>query len=201
MPDSWPEANAVAAIFERLRQGDRLAQSDFIVAVLDPLVSHLRVWRRDADEHMCLTAAEDAVLSAIRNPAVYNPAKGGNLFAFLRMAAERDLLNVLEREHRHHRNRENRDCVELAADDRNPPTEEVADDLPSFDDCAVAAEIASFSDLERQVFNLMKDGERQTFMYIPVLGIENLPKEDQAREVKRMKERIIKRLQRAGRKS
>jgi DNA-directed RNA polymerase specialized sigma24 family protein len=198
MLDSWPEADTVAAIFERLRQGDRLAQSDFIAAVLDPLVSHLRAWRRDADEHMCLTAAEDAVLSVIHNPSVYNPAKGSNLFAFLCMAAKGDLLNVLERERRHHRNRENRDCVELPADGRNSPAEEVLDDLPSFDDPALAAEIACFTDSERQVFELMRSGEKRTCVFADLLDIGHLPVEEQAREVKRVKERIMKRLKRGG---
>jgi len=201
MPDSWPEVDVVVAIYERLVPGDCLAQSDFIVAVLEPLVSHLRAWRRDVDEHMWLTAAEDAVLSVIRNPHVYNPAKGGNLFAFLRMAAERDLLNALERERRHHRNRENRDCVELLADGRNPSMEEVADDLPTFDDPAVATEIASFTDRERQVFELMRDGEKRTSVFATILGIGDMPLEEQTREVKRVKDRIVKRLQRVGGKS
>ncbi len=201
MPDSWPEADVVAAIYERLVRGDCLAQTDFIVEVLEPLVSHLWAWRRDADEHMWLTAAEDAVLSVIRNPAVYNPAKCGNLFAFLRMAAERDLLNLLERERRHHRNRENRDCVELPVDGRNPSVEEVADDLPTFDDQAMATEVASLTDLERQVFELMRDGEKRTSVFATILDIGHLPVEERAREVKRVKDRIIKRLQRAGGKS
>jgi DNA-directed RNA polymerase specialized sigma24 family protein len=201
MPGSWPEADVVAAIYERLVRGDCLAQTDFIAAVLEPLVSHLRVWRRDVDEHMWLTAAEDAVLSVIHNPPVYNPAKGGNLLAFMRMAAERDLLNALEREHRHHRNRENRDCVELPEGGRNSSVEEVADDLPTFDDPAVATEVASFTVMERQVFELMRDGVKRTSVFAIILGIGDMPLEEQTREVKRVKDRIIKRLQRAGGKS
>ena len=76
MSDSWPEPEAVAALYQRLCTGDRVAIAEFITAVLDPLASHLRWWRRDADEHTCLTAAEDAVLSLIRNPALYKPEKG-----------------------------------------------------------------------------------------------------------------------------
>jgi hypothetical protein len=201
MSNSWPEADEVAAIFERLVQGGSLAQSDFIVAVLDPLVNHLRAWRRDLDEHVWMTAAEDAVLSVIRNPAVFDKKKGGNLIAFLCMAAERDLVNIQAREGRHHRRRENRDCVEFPSDGRNPSMEEVTDELPSFDDQAFAAEISSFTDIERQVFELMRTGERRTSVVADLLGIGHLPNEEQAREVKRVKERIFKRLQRAGRKA
>jgi hypothetical protein len=196
MSNSWPEPEAVVTLYRRLCAGDRLAQSEFIVAVLDPLASHLRLWRVDADEHACLTAAEDAVLSLIRKPAIYDPAKRG-LIGFLCMAAERDLLNAMRKEKKHHTDRENRDCVELPATGGNNAVEELADDLPSFDDPDIAAEIASFTATERDVLYLMRDGEKRTSAFAAVLGIEHLSVEDQASEVKRVKDRIIKRLQRA----
>jgi hypothetical protein len=200
MSNSWPEADDLAAIFERFVQGDRVAQSDFIVAVLDPLVNHLRTWRGGVDEHMLITAAGDAVLSLIHNPSLFDKTKS-NLISFLRMAAKRDLLNILERESKHHRGRENSDCVELEADGRNTSVEELGDNLPSFDDPSLAAEIACFNDIERRVFELMRNGEKRTTAFAEVMGGSLLPVEDQAREVKRMKDRITQRLKRAGRKA
>jgi DNA-directed RNA polymerase specialized sigma24 family protein len=200
MSNSWPDADEVASIFKRFVQGDRVAQSDFILAVLDPLLNHLEAWRRDVDEHTRITAAEDAVLSVIRNPAIYDKTKG-NLITFLCMAARRDLLNAVERERRHHRDRENLDSVEFSMGGRNPSVEEEEYDLPSFDDPALATEIASFTDIERRVFELMRTGERRSSVVADLLGIGHLPNEELAREVKRVKERIFKRLQRAGRKS
>jgi hypothetical protein len=198
MSDAWPEPEAVAALYQRVRAGDRLAQFKLLAAVLDPLASHLRLWRRDADEHTCLTAAEDAVLSLIRNPAIYDPAKRG-LIGFLCMAAEGDLLNALKKEQKHNNNRENYDCVELPANGGNSVAEEFADDRLSFDDLDIAAEIASFTATECEVLRLMREGEKRTSAFAIVLGIEHLPVEDQTREVKRAKDRIIKRLQRARR--
>jgi hypothetical protein len=200
MSNSWPEADEVAAIFERFVLGDCLAQSDFIVAVLDQVVNHLRAWRGDVDEHMRITAAEDAVLSVIRNPAQYDNTKS-KLIAFLCMAAKKDLINALESERRHFRGRENSECVELQADGRNTSVEQVADDLPSFDDPALAAEIACFNDIERQVFDLMRNGEKRTTAFAEVMGSGHLSVEDQTGEVKRMKDRIKQRLKRAGRKA
>lgn len=200
MSDSWPEPEAVTTLFQRLCVGDRLAQLELIDAVLDPLVGHLRRWRRDADEHACMTAAEDAVLSLIRNPAIYDPTKRG-LMGFLKMAAQGDLRNELAKEQKHHTNRENRDCVELPESSGNTPPDELAGDLPSFDDPNIAAEVASFTATEREVLRLMRDGEKRTAAFAAVLGIEHLPAEDQAGEVKRVKDRIIKRLQRARRKT
>ena len=58
--------------------------------------------------------------------------------------------------------------------------------------------LGSFTATEQAVFELMRTGERETAAYVPVLGIEHLPEAEQRREVKRVKERILKRLQRAG---
>ncbi len=118
MPNSWAHADELAVIFARFVRGDPLAQSELIAAVLDPIVNHLQLRRSNADEHMRITAAEDAVLSLLRNPTQYDETKS-NLIAFLCMAAERDLTNVLARERRHHRNRESGEFVELLSDGRN----------------------------------------------------------------------------------
>lgn len=200
MSNSWPGPETVAELYKRLCTGDRLAQSEFLVAVLDPLASDLRRWHRGADEHACVTAAEDAVLALLQNCAIYDPAKRG-LIGFLRMAAEGDLVNTLNKEQKHQTNRENCDCVELPASGGNSDGEDLADDLPSFEDARIAVVIASFTALELAVFELMRDGEKRTSAFAAVLGSEYLSAEDQANEVKRVKDRIIKRLQRAGRKT
>jgi hypothetical protein len=198
MPDSWPEEDELAALHRRLCEGEPLAVSDFLAAVFEPLACHLRRWRPGADEHACLTAAGDAALALVRNPAIYDPARR-TLKGFLCMAAECDLLNELEKEARHHRNRDHPDCVELAPDGRNPLPGSAEGEQPSFDDPRLAAEIARFTPAERAVFELMRAGERLTAAYVPALGVGHLPKDEQEREVKRAKDRITKRLQRAGR--
>ena len=100
MSNSWPDADELAALFQGVCDGDKLAVSDFLAAVLDPLVNHLRAWRPNADEHAWITAAEDAVLALLRNPASYDPAQRG-LKGYLCMSAQGDLLNALQREARH----------------------------------------------------------------------------------------------------
>jgi hypothetical protein len=196
MSDSWPEAHEVEELFQRLCRGDELALSDFLAAVLDPLVEHLRRWRHGVDDHARITAAEDAVLNLVHKPSSYDPA-GRGLIGFLCMSAEGDLLNALEKEARHHANRKNSECVELAPDGRNAEVENTTDDLPSLDDPHFVAEIASFSATERVVYELMRAGERATAAFAQALGIGHLPPDEQARAVKRTKDRVIKRLQRA----
>lgn len=192
MWDTWPTPQQGLALFRRLCDCDPVAQSDLVAAYLDPLLNFLRGISSHVDDHLRLAAAEDALLAVIHKPTVYNPAKR-DLGAFLRMAARADLANALDAEGRHHRRRVDRDCVELPERVRNDP----ADDLPSFDDPGLAAVVSGFSDVERSVLELMRTGERRTAAFAIVLGIEALPDEQQAREVKRVKDRIFKRLRRS----
>jgi hypothetical protein len=109
------------------------------------------------------------------------------------MAARRDLANVRAKERRHYRKREVRDCVELAA----PGGNSLADaDFPSFDDPDIAPLVAALPDVERRVLDLMRTGERRTEAFAAVLGLGGRPEDEQQREVKRVKDRVKKRLKR-----
>jgi biopolymer transport protein ExbD len=48
------------------------------------------------------------------------------------------------------------------------------------------------------VLELMLDGERQTSVYVEILEIGHLSLEEREREVKKVKDRLKKRLERAG---
>lgn len=62
----------------------------------------------------------------------------------------------------------------------------------------LAAAVAELSDADRAVLALMREGERATAKFAAALGLAGPPAE-QAAEVKRVKDRIIARLKRAGR--
>jgi hypothetical protein len=185
---TWPQADVTDRLLRRLREPDTTASADFAQALLDPLVHSLRVKWPHTDDHLLYQAAGDTLLSVIRNPAVFDPARG-NLPAFLRMAAHRDLANLTQREKKHHQKREYPNLVELAADDGNL----FADEWP--DSPGVATAIAELSDAERHVLDLMRDGERRTEVFAAALGIADGP--EAAAEVKRVKDRIKARLKRA----
>ncbi len=193
MSTPWPDPDPAADLHRRLCADDPVAPADLAAAFLGPLYEHLRRTHPGVDDHLALTAAEDAVLAVIRRPAVYDPARG-DLEAFLRMAARGDLANALARERRHAARRDDRDCVELPADGGNTFAE---DDLPSFDDPGLGAVIAGLTETERRVFELMRAGERSTAASAKALGVAHLPADEQARAVKRVKDRIIARLKRA----
>lgn len=198
MSHSWPDPTEAAALFQRLLAGDDpLARSDFVVAFLDPLVVFLRATHPGVYDHDLFTAAEDALLSVMQKPSVFDPTRSKDLATFLKMAATGDLKNVRAKERRHQRTREDRDCVELEEDDGKSSAEGDTE-LPSFDDPQLAEVIATFSDAERIVFELMRSGERQTAVFAVALGLGNETPEQQARLVQRVKNRIVKRFQRAG---
>jgi DNA-directed RNA polymerase specialized sigma24 family protein len=193
-PD-WPDAATCANLHRRLAAGDPTATADFAAALLDPLVAYLWAGHPGTDDHLFYDAAIEALLSVMRNPAVYHPERA-ELPAFLRMAAKGDLLNLLAKERRHQDRREPADCVELEAVAGNSPPED--DDLPSFDAPQFAPVIAALSEADRRVLDLMRAGERRTEAFAAVLGVTGLSAGEQQREVKRVKERIFKRLKRAG---
>lgn len=195
-PPTWPDPDAAADLHRRLAAGDPVASSDLAAATLDPLVAFLAARYPWADDHLRVQAAEDAVLSLAQNPAVYDPARG-DLPKFLRLAARRDLLNALAKEQRHARRRAAADPVELAAPAGND--EDEADDRPSFDDPRVVAAVARFTDPERQMFDLMRAGERRTDRFAAVLGLAHLPAAERRRAVKRVKDKLLRRLERAAR--
>jgi len=53
---------------------------------------------------------------------------------------------------------------------------------------------------DKQIVSLMAEGVRETAAYATVLGISNLPSQEQAKIVKRNKDRVIKLLQRKRKK-
>ena len=84
-----PPPAADAALVARLVALDSTVFSDIAAAFLGPLVAFLRRSHPRADEHLLFTAAEDAVISLLKNPKAFDPARG-SLLGFLRMAARGD---------------------------------------------------------------------------------------------------------------
>jgi hypothetical protein len=99
----------------------------------------------------------------------------------------------VEKESRH-RKHISLESVEEPADRGNTRAE---DDTPTFDDPRLVAEIASFDDEECRALDLMREGERATTAFAGPLGLSDLPPGEQAARVKRVKDRVKKRLTRA----
>ena len=189
----WPTDEELLAAWRALL-ADSDSAGEFASLVLPPLVAALANRYPSADPDDVFTAASDAFLAFIRNPSRFDPAVAP-LPAYLFVIARRRLLNRFEAGRRHREGRIPWDSVELEPPARNELED---DDSPSFDAPELQPVIAAFSDEERRVFDLMRDGERRTEVFAAVLEIAVLPVDDQAAEVKRVKDRILARLKRAA---
>lgn len=200
MPPSHDEAKALLV---RLRSGDPTAPSDLVVAYLDDLACWLQGRNPAVSAEDCLTAAEDALLALIKNPTSYDP-KRASLLGYLRMSASGDLKNRWRAEQRHVWRRTDLEDVELSPGEgkylRDGETDP-AQRLEVKERSQVSAKVvgvlrARLSLEERRVMDLMLDGERKTQVYAEALGLSELPAAEQEREVKRVKDRLKKRLER-----
>ena len=180
----------------------RSASNALCECYLDPLIDWLRGKNRRAHPDDCAEAAETALTNYFNQPKKFDPTKLA-LDAFLRMAARRDLLNLYRGESRHHRLRdhdfrvEEDGCVGNSLQD-DPLTvlsrrEEQADARRIVESIRVAC-----SEPERVVLELLIDGERESIRYATPLGVEHLPEKEMRREVKRVQDRLKKRIERKG---
>ena len=186
-------------VHERLLQGDPTASADCADAVIGPLTKRLQkrfpeLRRSD----FLVDAVTDAVFSYLRRPDQYDPNKRG-LLGFLSMAAEGDLKNALAKWHRRNEMEITLDHVDLEVVARNNVVGPAGADADVDLNEIRSGVNALFDDpRDRQVAELMLDGERSTKPFARLLGLEGLPVPEQRREVKRHKDRIKKRLARYG---
>lgn len=204
---SLPSTTEARLLHDRLLTGDPTAPSDLAVAYLDWLADWLTGLNPRLDPDLCTTAAEDAILALIKNPASYQPGRRA-LEAYLRMSASGDLKNLLRSESRHARRRAQLEAVEVSPTAGKYLWDEEADParlLERKEDEEAAAEYsrlpavieANLTQEEAGVIELMQLGERKTAAYAAALGITHLPFDAQQREVKRVKDRLKKRLERS----
>src|SRR4051794_12860022 len=99
-----PSAEAGRQIHRRLLESDPTASSDLAAVFLEPLIGWLDANNPSLHPHWVVEAAEDAILSLIRDPNSYHPQES-DLESYLRMSAQGDLRNLLHRESRHHAGR------------------------------------------------------------------------------------------------
>ena len=192
--DTWQRE-----IHERLLAGDVTAPAELAEALLEPLLQRLaRKYPQLPDPNILYDAVTDALMSYIRCPAQFDPARRG-LIGFLVMAADGDLRNALAKEKRRRQKEISREDVELGAaagnsevragnSETEPGREKLRQELPRI-----------FTDpTDLAMVELIISGERTTAAFVEVLQLHHLPVEQQRREVKRHKDRLKKRLERYG---
>ena len=204
----WPSADRARELYARLLAEDSTATADLAEAYLDPLVRHMARKHPNMDSHLPQTAAEDAIISLIKNPGSYKPEIAA-LDTYLRMAAEGDLRNLLKREERHGSRAVYLEYVELSpeagkylgdtkADPAHIVQEREDEETLNAQKVPIPPTVqAGLSPEEAAVLSLMRNGERKTVAYARVLAITHMHADEQRRAVKRVKDRLQKRVQRA----
>ena len=202
MSDSNDKPNRQARLLElhnRLMSDDPLATNDIFEAVVPELETHLRIkfpnLAPSVDPDIYTSAVFDALTDYFKNPNRYDHSKSG-LMTYLRMVATRDMQNLLAKESRHAKGKVSFEDVEFDQSDGNDIAETVANGL--YERQLMERLTQDMKPAESAVLRLMMEGERSTAAAVKLLGIEHLPTSEQAKEVKRVKDRIKKRIQRKG---
>jgi RNA polymerase sigma-70 factor (ECF subfamily) len=203
-PGVFPSPAEGLGLHLRLCDLDPTASADVCRAYLEPLIHWLEAVFPRADPHHREEAAGQALWDYVKNPTKYN-SEYTDLAAYLRMAARGDLLNLRQKEHRHHRHRADKSFVELAGEGGNlsGESDDPVDRLEREEEAARAKALLQellqdCTSEERRVVELMLDGQRETRIFAEAIGQGHLPLQEQKREVKRVKDRIKKRLERGG---
>jgi RNA polymerase sigma-70 factor (ECF subfamily) len=200
---SFPPPEEGLRLHLALLEGDPLAPPDIAAAYLPPLADWIERAFPRVDSHLQQTAVEDAILNYIKRPRAFDP-RLGDLASYLRMAARGDLRNLLCQEERRHRHRIPWKVVEQAAERGNIPGEdEPAYQVERAEEAAawhafLRSFAASLTPVDRRVLELILAGEHSTQVFAAPLGLGELPVDIQEREVKRARDRLMKRLQRKG---
>lgn len=175
---------------------DPSATAEFAELSLPFVLAHLSADFSTASEDEIWTAATNAILDVCERASKIDPAKW-TLRRYLKVAATRDLLNLLE----HKKGRPNiesvTDPVELT---RLPRIGK--EDMPGLDeeisDVVARYEAQLPSRQDREILRLMLEGVRDEDAFADALGIDDLPKSERHVAVKRAKDRIKAKLRRAG---
>lgn len=187
----WPNADEEQQLLGTLVTGSPTARNAFVVRFFPLLCAALaRRWPRAAPD-LIEEAAGDALLGFLRRPERYDPGRA-TLGAYLRMSARGDLRNLLHKERRAARG--------VALDSVAEPAArgyEGDGDGPTWDDPRLAAELAALDPCERAALDLMRAGTRDTDACARELDLMHLTAGARAAAVKRIKDRVKRRLVRA----
>ena len=204
MDFSEPNREWQDGIHRRILHNDATAFSELCESVLPVLASFLQSRFSEQDSHQCESTAIDCLLKYYQTPKSYDP-KQISLFAYLRMAARYDLMSAIDKEGRQHQRLTSLD--ELAErhqkPEDDPDSQVVLDELLqrhtdwSFTQIVKALEKHLDRD-EKRCLWLMLEGVRENARYAEALNLSGADEESQRAEVKRAKDRLVKKLQRFG---
>jgi DNA-directed RNA polymerase specialized sigma24 family protein len=139
--------------------------------------------------------ATDAIVSYLSEPQRFDPNRA-SLFTYLVTIANGDALNLCRDRRREQKNHTR--LVELSAAEGNVLDGGADDRLDAERLIRAHIDKVAETDVDRQVLELMLQGERDTTTYAAVLGVAHLPIAEQRGAIKKCRDKIEKRLKRLG---
>ena len=205
MANSEPPRHWQDQIHQRILRHDATAFAELCETALPQLTHFLQDTFPNQETQLNETTAIDCLLDYQQRPKQYNVGKI-SLFAYLRMAARYDLLSAIAKESRNARlvaSLDEPDIDSLPALPGDLETHWELDEWLSDQTNLSLSEILDRIDIEldgteKQVLWLMLEGVRDSHRYAQLLDMASLSPEEQRLEVKRVKDRILKKLSRLG---
>jgi DNA-directed RNA polymerase specialized sigma24 family protein len=204
-----PSREDELALHQRLVDEDPVAPADLMKAYFAPLIAYLkRLARHPLARQLVEDAASEALFSLAKSPRMFDPCRNNSafpLFAFLKMAARGDLLNAVDKEKKHWRGRKTFTSVEHSSNawkylrcvgDPGEPLQ-LRECAEKADKDVLARVRVALTPEELNALDLMLQGERKTSVFAKALHVDHLPKLNQKVEVKKVKDKLIKRIKRA----
>jgi DNA-directed RNA polymerase specialized sigma24 family protein len=188
-------------LHRRLLTGDRTASEEVMRLLLAWLIQEVSTQFQQTDQHTIWDGIIDAMLDYCARPQQFDAERGVSLKRFLRLAARRNVINMLRGEQRRKVREEVAGHAWAASSVELDPA---AGNLLQKEESAqqqrqqTALTNALQNPNDQQLLALRLQGVRRTEAFAAVLGIAHLPIATQRREVKRAKDRIDKMLRRTG---
>jgi RNA polymerase sigma-70 factor (ECF subfamily) len=190
---SFPTLAEELALHERVLRRDPVASVDVFQVFMPPIIAALSRKRGRPPEDI-YDSVIDVLISYLRNPERFIAQKG-RLSTYLTQAARKQVLDRhRSAEARRRREQEFGGTFELRA---MAPKESL--------EISVEARLAvrrleryKLPEEDRALLELVLEGERSTLVMAEAIGKASLPEDDRKREVKRHRDRLMKRLARFG---
>jgi hypothetical protein len=195
-----PTATEIAVLHERILIGHPEAVEALIERLLPILTALVQRSFPRASEDLVVDGVEDALLEYAKAPQKFDRSRGVPLLVFLRLAAVRNVSNLVRGDSR-------RRALERKLAEQAQPAGWTMplDQSDSSDDGltdSIQAVLATSTDPEEQaVVALWLKGERRADPLGRALGIGHLPIDEQRRDLKRLKDRLRNRIKRFLRKA
>ena len=186
-------------LHRRLLTGDRTASEEVVRLLHASLTQEVSAQFPHTDQHIIWDGVIDAMLDYCARPQQFDAERGVSLKRFLRLAARRNVVNMLRGEQRRKVREEAAGHAWAASSVELDPA---AGNLLQKEESTqrqrqqTALTNALQNPNDQQLLALRLQGVRRTEAFAEVLGITHLPIETQRREVKRAKDRIDKMLRR-----